>query len=128
MKQQAAEVFRYVINGLFATAVHYIVLTVNLGLFEFKSAGLANFIAAIFGIASSFLGSRYYVFHRTVEGLLQQAMKFSGLYGVIAALHGLILYLWTDWHGLDYRIGFLFATAIQVSLSYLGNKFLVFRA
>ena len=77
MKQQAAEVFRYVINGLFATAVHYIVLTVNLGLFEFKSAGLANFIAAIFGIASSFLGSRYYVFHRTVEGLLQQAMKFS---------------------------------------------------
>lgn len=128
MKQQAAEVSRYVINGLVATAVHYGVLTVNLELLQFKSAGLANFVAATFGIATSFLGSRYYVFNRTTESILQQALKFSGLYGAIAALHGLLLFAWTDWHGLDYRFGFLFATGIQVSLSYIGNKFLVFKA
>jgi hypothetical protein len=29
--------------------------------------------------------------------------------------------------GLNYQAGFLVATALQVSLSYLGNKFLVFR-
>ncbi len=59
--------------------------------------------------------------------MVTQAMKFSGLYGAIAVLHGLVLLIWTDWLGLDYRIGFLIATAIQVSLSYIGNKLLVFK-
>lgn len=128
MKSQAAEVSRYAINGLIATAVHYGVLTANLSLLELESAGLANFIAAIFGIATSFLGSRYYVFNRTTGSIVQQMLKFSGLYGVIAALHGLLLFVWTDWHGMDYRLGFLLATVMQVSLSYLGNKLLVFKA
>lgn len=127
MKSQAAEVSRYVINGLAATAVHYGVLTVNLSQFDFKSAGLANFIAAVFGIATSFLGSRYYVFNRATEGIRQQSLKFIALYGAIAALHGLLLFVWTDWYSLDYRMGFLFATVMQMSLSYLGNKFLVFK-
>lgn len=128
MKSQAAEVSRYAINGLIATAVHYGVLTANLSLLRFESAGLANFVAAIFGITMSFLGSRYFVFERSSESILQQAVKFSGLYGAIAVLHGLILWVWTDWQGLDYRTGFLLATCLQVSLSYLGNKFLVFKA
>jgi putative flippase GtrA len=127
MKSQAAEISRYVISGLIATAVHYGVLTVNLGPLGFKSAGLANFIAAIFGIVTSFFGSRYYVFKRSSENILQQAVKFSVLYGGIAILHGLILLIWTDWQRLDYRVGFLLATVLQVSLSYLGNKFLVFK-
>jgi len=128
MRSQAAEIIRYVINGLVATVIHYGVLTANLSLLEFKSAGLANFVAAIFGITASFLGSRYFVFNRTAENLLQQAVKFSGLYGAIAILHGLLLWVWTDWNGFDYRIGFLLITAIQVSVSYLGNRFFVFKA
>ena len=127
MKSQVAEISRYVISGLLATAVHYAVLTLNLGFFEFKSAGLANLVAAIFGITTSFLGNRYFVFKRSAESVLQQALKFSGLYGAIAVLHGLLLWVWSDWHGLDYRLGFLLATGIQVSLSFLGNKFLVFK-
>ena len=58
---------------------------------------------------------------------MTQAIKFSGLYGFIAVLHGLVLLIWTDLYDLDYRFGFIIATLIQVSLSYLGNKFLVFR-
>jgi putative flippase GtrA len=127
MRQQALEVFRYVINGFVATAVHYAVLTANINFFDFKSAGFANFVAAIFGITTSFLGSRYFVFERSDDAILRQAFKFSGLYGVIAVLHGLLLWMWTDLRGLDYRLGFLLATGVQVSLSYLGNKFLVFK-
>jgi putative flippase GtrA len=127
MNAQTAEIIRYVINGLIATAAHYGVLTTNIVFFEFKSAGLANFVAAIFGISISFLGSRYYVFKRTTENTLLQALKFSGLYGVFAILHGVLLWIWTDQKDFDYRIGFLVATSIQVVLSYLGNKFLVFK-
>jgi putative flippase GtrA len=121
------EIFRYGINGLAATAVHYIVLTFNLKVIELPSAGLANLIAALFGITASFLGSRYFVFPGTGDNIFAQAAKFSVLYGAIAILHGLVLLVWTDWIGNDYRVGFLLATSLQVLGSYFGNKFLVFR-
>lgn len=127
MSARTKEIVRYGINGLMATGVHYGVLTFNLKVLNVHSAGLGNLIAAIFGISASFLGSRYFVFPVTGAPIIRQAIKFSGLYGAIAILHGLVLMVWTDWYGLDYRWGFLLATAIQVSLSYLGNKFLVFK-
>jgi len=126
MKTQSTELMRYIINGFVATVVHYGVLTFNLHVLGIPSAGVANLVAAIFGITISFLGSRYFVFNRTDEAILTQAMKFSGLYGAIAVLHGCVLLMWTDWLGFDYRVGFLIATAFQVSLSYLGNKKMVF--
>ncbi|HEY9210410.1 MAG TPA: GtrA family protein [Methylotenera sp.] len=126
MKSQHAELMRYIINGLVATAVHYGVLTFNLHVLDMPSAGAANLVAAIFGITVSFLGSRYFVFNKTEGAILSQALKFSGLYGAIAVLHGSVLLVWTDWLGFDYRVGFLIATAFQVSLSYVGNKKLVF--
>ena len=42
--------FRYVVNGLLATAIHFSVLTFNLNVLGIGSAGVANGIAAIFGI------------------------------------------------------------------------------
>ena len=36
------ELFRFVVNGLVATAVHYAVLTFNLEVLGFGSAGVAN--------------------------------------------------------------------------------------
>lgn len=127
MNTQAQEVTRYIANGLIATAVNYGVLTFNLNVLSFHSAGLANLVASIFGITISFLGSRYFVFRNTQASLVQQAIKFSSLYGAIAVLNGLVLLIWTDWSGLDYRTGFLLGTAMQVILSFFGNKLLVFR-
>lgn len=120
------QLIRYVINGVMATAVHYSVLTFNLKALDVQSAGVANLLAAVVGISISFLGNRYYVFRKTDAFIVHQASKFFLLYAMIACLHGLILFGWTDvWH-LDYRIGFLIATGIQVSVSYCGNKILVF--
>ncbi|MCP3177584.1 MAG: GtrA family protein [Desulfuromonadales bacterium] len=127
MKRHVYELLRYIINGLAATAVHFAALAFCFSILGIPSAGLSNLIAAFFGITTSFLGSRYFVFPKTSEGFVTQALKFSGLYGFIAIIHGVVLLIWTDWIGFDYRLGFLLATAIQVSLSYLGNKFLVFR-
>lgn len=128
MRFPTGEIVRFGTNGLVATAVHYFILTFNLTVLSFESAGLANFIAAIFGITTSFFGNRYFVFKKTTESLTYQATKFSGLYGAIAVLHGLFLWLWTDLNSLDYRLGFLVATAVQVTMSYIGNKFIVFKS
>ena len=120
------EIIRYGINGLLATGVHYGVLEFNIKVLGFASAGMANALASLFGITCSFLGSRYFVFSGAQNSLFSQAAKFCSLYGAIALLHGIILFVWADMYLLDYRVGFLIATAVQVSLSYIGNKFLVF--
>lgn len=121
------EIIRYVINGLLATAVHYGILTFNLKILNIHSAGLANLFAAFFGISTSFVGSRYFVFKKCDEHIARQAIKFVVLYACIACLHGVVLFFWSDVCKLDYRIGFLFATALQVLVSYAGNKMLVFK-
>jgi putative flippase GtrA len=122
------ELVRYGVNGIVATAIHFGVLTFNLEVLVIPSAGVANLLAAVAGISASFLGSRYFVFPNTEQAFVSQAVKFSGLYSTIALFHGATLLIWTDWFDFDYKVGFLIATAIQVSLSYVGNKFLVFRA
>ena len=125
--REAGQVARYVVNGLVATAVHFGVLTFLLEVMRVPVAGLANLVAAVFGIATSFLGSRYYVFRRPDQPVAPQAAKFIALYAAIACLHGLVLAVWTDWWGLPWRWGFVLATGLQVALSYWGNKRLVFR-
>jgi len=122
-----AEIIRYIINGVLATGVHYSVLTFNMQMYDMQSAGLANLIAAFFGITASFIGSRYFVFKKHLEPIHNQAVKFTLLYASIACLHGLVLYGWSDVYGFDYRIGFIMATFLQVLLSYRGNKMLVFK-
>jgi putative flippase GtrA len=118
---------RYIINGLFATSIHYIALTINIEIYDMKSAGIANFIAALFGISISFLGNRYYVFRSRNKPLVNQSIMFFGLYTLISLIHGAVVYLWTDLQGFDYRLGFIIASVIQFIISYLGNKLLVFR-
>jgi putative flippase GtrA len=118
---------RYIINGLFATAVHFLVLTFNLEVLDWSSAGVANLVAAVFGISASFIGSRYYVFKGSLEPLVKQLYRFMILYAVIAILHGLLMYVWVDLYLQSYMIGFILATAMQVACSYIGNKVLVFK-
>lgn len=117
---------RYVLNGLFATAVHFGILSGLVFVWQGQWAGVANFLAAVVGITVSFLGNRYFVFGSGARTLPQQLIRFLPLYGALAVLHGVILFVWTDWLGLDYRIGFLVGIVIQVISSYLANKYWVF--
>ena len=117
---------RYIINGIIATIIHFCTLSFIIEIANMQHAGTANFIAAFFGISASFFGSRYFVFKKTDTPILTQATKFWLLYTIMAIVHGLILFIWSDLAGYDYRIGFLLSTGLQVIVSYLGNKALVF--
>ena len=127
MQRDLAQILRYGVNGVVATGVHYGVLVFMLEQLEARSAGLSNMVAAVFGISASFLGNRYFVFRKTHAAIWRQVWRFSVLYGVIAIVHGVILFLWTDLYQLDYTIGFLLATIVQFASSYVGNRLLVFR-
>jgi putative flippase GtrA len=126
-RRELGQVARYVANGLAATAVHYGALVFGLEVLRIPVAGLANLLAAMVGITASFFGSRYFVFRRRDQPIALQAARFAGLYAAIACLHASVLGVWTDWWRLDWRIGFLIATGLQVAGSYWGNKHLVFR-
>jgi putative flippase GtrA len=117
---------KFLINGVGATVIHFSVLSINLYVLNMPSAGLANMIAAIFGISASFLGSRYFVFKQYETPLIKQAMSFGILYGVTTILHGLVMLVWTDWLGNAYQVSFLLATFLQMLFSYFGNKNFVF--
>ena len=119
---------RYIVNGLVATFVHFLVLTLCFKLLAWPSAGAANLVAAIFGISTSFLGNRYFVFHRSTQPLFSQIYRFIFLYISIALLHGGLMYVWVDIYVMNYIFGFLVATFMQMVLSYFGNKVLVFKA
>jgi putative flippase GtrA len=122
-----SEAFRYLANGVFATAVHFAVLYAGVELLQLRSAGWSNLIASVFGIGVSFLGNRYFVFDDRSH-IAAQAKRFFLVYALIALTHGAVLWLWTDvWH-LNYRVGFLIAVAIQVLLGYVASKYWVFTA
>jgi putative flippase GtrA len=122
------EISRYILNGLLATAVHYGFLNINVALLHFQSTGLANGIASIAGIASSFIGNRYFVFHEgRAAPWKNQAIRFSALYSAIALLHTGFMWLWSDHLKLSLHLGFLIATALQFTLSFLGNRLYIFK-
>lgn len=126
MKRQ---VVRYIINGLVATGVHFLVLSTLVEQVQLESAGTSNLIASVFGISASFLGNRFFVFaEQGKQGrLATQGIRFLASYALIALVHYAVMTVWTDMAGLDYRIGFLVAMVFQVVLGYLANKHFVFR-
>lgn len=121
------QLFRFLVNGLTATAVHFGVLHVCIEVLHVPLAALANGIAALFGIAASFLGNRYFVFAGRSGSALRQGSLFVVVYATIAVLHTLLMFVWADWLGLDYRIGFVLITGVQMVFSFLINKFVVFK-
>lgn len=126
-KAVPAQLIRFVINGLAATAVHYGVLHVCIEMLHVPLAALANGVAAVFGITASFLGNRYFVFQGQTTSAVRQGSMFLMVYATIALLHTLLMFAWADWLGLDYRIGFVLITGVQMVLSFLINKFVVFK-
>jgi putative flippase GtrA len=123
--ERSSEVVRYVLNGLFATALHFSVFSIAIQVFHVPIAALASLIATTFGITASFLGNRYFVF-ASQKPLLPQAFSFAGIYLSIACLHVATIAILTDWLKFDFRLGFIVATVIQTVFGYLGNRRLIF--
>nr|WP_253247615.1 GtrA family protein [Stenotrophomonas maltophilia] len=118
---------RFVANGLAATAVHFGVLTFLVEVMHVESKGVANSIAAVFGIFASFMGNRFFVFASKTGSIRKELLRFSALYAALAFLSGALMALWADVLAFDYRIGFVAISGVQLVLSFLGNRMLVFK-
>lgn len=126
-RASALRLMRYVLNGFFATGVHYLALSVMIGPLGVRPVGLANLVAAISGTAASFVGNRRFVFNAVESPVKRQAVHFAALYAVLALVHSACMYVWCDMLKKDYHLGFVLATGLQFGLSYVFNSKLVFR-
>ncbi len=124
--QEAGRILRFVVNGLFATAVHYAALTALVEGAGMASVALANAAAAVCGITVSYIGNRFFVL-RSRAPHRRAAPRFLGSYAAVVALHGGAMAVWADIAGLDYRPGFVLFTALAAVLTYLLNRLYVFR-
>jgi putative flippase GtrA len=120
------QLIKFIINGLMATGTHYTVLKFFLFILGEDSIFISDFLGAVVGITVSFLGNKYFVFRKRDGMIFKQALLFVILYGILAVLHGIILTSWEMYVSKNLLIGFLIATFVQVSLSYVGNKMVIF--
>jgi len=116
---------RFIINGVAATTLHFSVLTVLIECVHVSSAGLANGIASMFGMAASYMGSKFFVFE-SADPMAKTLPRFLIIYAMVAVLHVFVLSIWTDVWKLHYPIGFFIATAGAMVLTFLANRFFVF--
>jgi putative flippase GtrA len=125
MPNTSGLIWRFVANGLAATIVHYSALTTFIELFHVPSAGVANGLASVFGIASSYLGSKLFVFTSSTA-VARTLPLFLVVYSAVATLHMTVLAVWSDvWH-LPYPVGFLLATTCSMALTFFANRLIVF--
>lgn len=121
-----SQFFRFLLCGITATALHYALLLYFMEILNFDRAWLANGCAALIAIAFSFLGNKFFVFSSQDQSWLRQASRFILVYLISASVHSSVLFIWTDTYSLDYKIGFLIATTIQLIITFTSNKLVVF--
>ncbi len=126
MSTRLRSLILFLVNGLAATGVHYGVLVLLVEELKVHPVGLANGMASVVGISASYLGNRYVVFGSGTPSS-KTLPRFLLLYAAIAVVHAGFLAVWTDILGLRYETGFLIATIVATGVSYLGNRYLVFR-
>lgn len=123
------EVVRFGVTGLFATLVHFLVLTTAVELLALSPV-LANGLAFCVAVTVTYLGQSRWVFREAqkVSGAAAAGRLSRFGVSVVAGLLGNmgIMALATRGLGLNYRIGFLAGLVIVPVAIFVINKFWVF--
>ncbi len=122
----AAQILRFGIIGLTATAVHYLVLRTAITGFGLPPAP-ANGVAFLIALGASWLGQSRWVFRRPgTDGARMLRFAVSALGGLLGNMA--IMAIVTGAIGLPWQAGFLAALIIVPAASFAVNRLWVFRA
>lgn len=126
MVEEVGRITRFVFNGILATSVHYAILVALIEGVGLGSVGLATAIASTCGITVSYLGNHYFVLRADIAHR-KAVPRFLVCYAVVNVLQTAMMTIWSDWGGLSYSLGFVLFAPINAMLTYLMNRFYVFR-
>ena len=123
---------KFILNGLLATVVHYVAMLL-LSHHLIAIYAIAYGVASTFGILTSFLGNKFFVFTSANQNQAQnnstftQLRSFLLLYGLIMLICSLLMGLLSDLLHINYNLSFIIALCVQTLLSFFGNKRYVFK-
>ena len=123
---------KFIVNGLLATVVHYVMM-LFLSHYVIAIYAIAYGVASIFGILTSFLGNKFFVFtsanqnRAQYNGTFTQLRSFLLLYGIIMLICSLLMGVLSDLMHINYNLSFIIALCVQTLLSFFGNKRYVFK-
>jgi len=123
--EEAGKGLRFIVNGVAATATHYVALMVLAEWLGGRPVGLMNLLAAALGVAVSYLGNHHFVF-RSTRRQRDTLGRFLGAYGLTTLAHGLLMGAWADLAGLPTTPGFVAITGMTAFANYLVGRFWVF--
>jgi putative flippase GtrA len=119
------QVLRFAAVGVFATAVHYSILTALVEIGHVNKI-MATTIGYSIGTIVSYALNRRFTFSARGTPIMRSFAKYAVLYGIgallNAAIFGALVHV-----GLYYLIAQVAATAIVLFWNFLGARFLVFR-
>ena len=123
---------KFIVNGLFATFVHYVTMLL-ISNYVISIYLISYGIASIFGILTSFLGNKFFVFtnsnknHSPSNTAFKQLRSFLLLYGLIVLICSILMGVLSDLLHINYNLSFMVALCVQTLLSFFGNKCYVFK-
>lgn len=117
---------RFVVTGLLATLVHYLCIVLLVDVASAMSPTAATVIGAMAGIATAYLGNYHFVFRVTDRRHGQYATRFAAVYASVMAIHAGVMFLFTERLGIAYEYGFVVATVLSATTTFLANRYLVF--
>ena len=94
---------------------------------------IAYGIASIFGILTSFLGNKFFVFTNVNQysypnnHAFKQLRSFLLIYGLIMLICSVLMGVLSDLLHINYNLSFMLALCVQTLLSFFGNKLYVFK-
>jgi putative flippase GtrA len=127
MHQLAAQSSRFIIVGITATLVHYLIIVLLVDMFDLMSPTPATVVGSIFGILTAYIGNYTFVFSISDSRHGHYAPRFVTTYLAVMSIHAGMMFLFVDILSLRYEYGFVVATFLSATTTFLANRFLVFR-
>jgi len=111
---------------VFSALVHFSFLFIAVEVIEISLISLSNLVASFFGVSSSFLLNRHYVFRTVRKSFYTAYFHFIVANTVTISLTSFLFLGWSDWLGWDYKVGFLLIYILVAMLNYVLYKKVIF--
>jgi len=126
VKQDVGQLLRFVVVGLFSTAVNYAVFALLLyGLhLHYQLASAAGFFA---GLVAGFGFNKNWTYQEANKATPLLWAKYVAVYGLSLLASLALLYGLVDRLGMDARLANLLGIVLTTCTNFIGTKFFVFR-
>lgn len=117
---------KFIISGVVSTLIHFLFLLIGVEIIKISLISISNLFASFFGLSSSFILNRYFVFRKFNKDILITYIQFMFANTLTIIVTSLLFLLWSDILGWDYRIGFLLIYLFIAIINFYLYKKIIF--